>query len=108
MFNFCKSKWIIQDNELRMGRVVSHSDLVKEDGGKVLGGGLWHYDKEIHTLYLYNKSIVYGQCCEDDFKDIWVRPSMEDAKIYFSKYMDLEFVKKNNILIQDPNNNEQI
>ena len=107
MFDLDKPKWIIQNNELRIGRVVSHSDLADKEG-KVMGGGWWEYDRDSHTLYLYNKSYDYGQVEEDDFEDVWVRPSMEDATIYFSKAMKLEDAKKNNVLIQDNNKGETI
>jgi len=73
-----------------------------------MGGGWWEYDRDSHTLYLYNKSYDYGQVEEDDFEDVWVRPSMEDATIYFSKAMKLEDAKKNNVLIQDNNKGETI
>lgn len=112
MFDLTKPKWIIQDGELRMGRVVAHKDLAKKNefGGTpdVKGGGLWHYDKDNNVLYLYHKSYDYGQASEDDFENIWVRPSMQNTTIYFSTSMDFEVAKKNNVLVQDPNNGELI
>lgn len=101
MFYLTKSKWIIQDNELRMGRVVSHSDLCRMDGGDVKGGGLWYHETETNTLYLYNKSHDFGQATEDDFENIWVQHSLEKPTIYFSKQMDLENAKKINVIVQD-------
>lgn len=110
MFDFTKPKWIIQDNQLRMGRVVNHSDLAIKNqfGGTpdVKGGGIWHYDKETNTLYLYSKSYQYGQVSVDDFEDIWVRPSMENATIIFSTSMSFEDAKKNGIIVQDLNKGE--
>lgn len=108
MFDLTKPKWIIQDNMLRLGNVVNHSDLASDEGGKVKGGGLWHLDREPidNTLYLYAKSYGFGQVSEEDFKDLWVQPSLEKATIYFSTAMSLENAKKNNILIQDLNKGE--
>lgn len=105
MFNLTKPKWIIQNNQLRMGWVVSHSDLADKDG-EIMGGGLWYYDEDMHTLYLYAKSCDFGQVSEDDFEDIWITPPVDDATIYFSTHMELENAKKNNILIQDLNEGE--
>jgi len=99
MFDLSKPKWIIQNNQLRMGRVVSHSDLADKEG-KVKGGGLWHYDKETHTLYLYHKSYDFGQVSKEDFQDIWITPPVDDATIYFSTELNFELAKKNNIKIQ--------
>lgn len=102
MFDLEKPKWIIQDRELRLGRVVAHEDLTKENGdGGVKGGGLWYYEKETNSLYLYGKSYDYGQASADDFEDVWVRPSLEKSKIYFSKAMSLELAKTNNTIVQD-------
>jgi hypothetical protein len=110
MFDLTKPKWIIQDGELLLGRVVSHRDLAKKNefGGtpKVRGGGLWHYEEEGDTLYLYAKSIDFGQVSVNDFENIWVRPSLENSKIFFSTEMSLELAKKNNTIIQDLNEGE--
>jgi hypothetical protein len=103
MIDFNKPKWIIQNNQLRMGRVVNHSDLADKQGGNVKGGGLWYYDKETHTLYLYAKIYDYGQVSEDDFQDIWITPPVDDATIYFSTMMSLDDAKKNNVIVQDFN-----
>jgi hypothetical protein len=101
MFDFTKPKWIIQDKQLRMGRVVNHFELAVNEGGDVKGGGLWYYDKETNSLYLYAKSYDFGQVSEDDFEDIWVRPSLEKSTIYFSTEMSLSDAKNNNVIVQD-------
>jgi len=98
---FGQPKWIIQDGELRMGRVVMHEELATKDGSKPLGGGLWFFDMDNKIMYLYGKSIDYGQVKAEDFEDIWVRPSLEKVTIYFSTELDLELAKKNSIIIQD-------
>lgn len=106
MFDLTKPKWIIQGGMLRLGNVVNHFELASKDGGEVKGGGFWHLDRETMTLYLYNKSIDYGQVSEDDFEDIWVQPSLENATIYFSKEMSFGLAKKNNIIVRDLNEGE--
>lgn len=105
---FEKPKFIVQDGELRMGRVVAHADLVGDNSKSVKGGGLWDYDPESDTLYLYAKSFEFGTVTPEDLKDIWVRPSLEKSTIYFSTEYDLEFAKQNCILIQDHNEGETI
>lgn len=104
MIELNKPKFIIQDGQLRLGRVVSHSDLKNVQGGEVVGGGWWHFDVQSKTLYLYGKSIGYGPVLIEDFEDIWVQPSLEDATIYFSTESSLDGAKKNNVIVQDFDN----
>lgn len=101
MFDLEKPKWIIQDNQLRLGRVVSHSDLENTEGGKVVGGGWWHFDAQTKTLYLYGESIGYGPASIKNFENIWVQPSLEKATILFSTENSLERAKLNNTIVQD-------
>ena len=113
MFDLTKPKWIIQDNELRIGNVVNHADLAKENefGGtpNVKGGGYWHWDRDVNVLYLFGKSIQYGQVSLEDFEDIWIMsPSLEKSTIYFSLSDSLQTAKANNYLIQDLNEGEVI
>lgn len=101
MFDLEKPKWIIQDNQLRLGRVISHSDLENTKGGKVVGGGWWHFDAQTKTLYLYGESIGYGPASIKNFENIWVQPSLEKATILFSTENSLERAKLNNTIVQD-------
>lgn len=102
-----KPKFIVQDGMLRMGRVVNHSDLMNENGGEVVGGGWWEFDREENILYLYSESIEFGQIKDVSvFENIYVQPSMENTKIFFSTEMSLNGAKENNILIQDINEKE--
>ena len=98
---FEKPKWIIQDGELRMGRVVNHSNLAEEGAPKPLGGGLWFFDMDEKVMYLYGKSYDYGQVKAEDFENIEVRRSLEKVTIHFSTELDLELAKANSIIIQD-------
>lgn len=101
MYDLSQPKFIIQDGEFRMGRVVVHRELVTKDGGDVLGGGWWYFDMDAKIMYLYGKSIDYGQVKAEDFEDVWLRPWLEDMTIYFSTENDLDLAKQNNIIIQD-------
>ena len=106
MFDLAKPKFIIQDGELRMGRVVMHKDLASEDGSKPVGGGFWYFDMDVKIMYLYGKSHDFGEVKVEDFEDIWLRPSLEDMTIYFSTESDLELAKQNNVIIQNLNEDE--
>ena len=100
-------KFIIQDGELRMGRVEMHYELAKkDDDSNVKGGGYWHYEKDTDVLYLYGKSFDYGRLKVEDFEDVWLRPSLEESTVYFSLEDSLIKAKKNNVLIQDLNLND--
>ena len=94
-------KFIIKGDELRIGRVGKHEELAGNDDSDVKGGGWWHYDKETNILYLYGSSFDYGQVKAEDFEDIWVQPSLENAKIFFSLEESLNDARKNNLIIQD-------
>lgn len=98
-------KFIIQDGQLKMGRVELHFELAGKDKSNVVGGGYWYYDIDNHILYLYGESVDYGQVEVADFNNIWVRPSLEETTIYFSTEMKLEDAKKNNITIQEYGSN---
>lgn len=96
-----KPKFIIQHNKLRVGRVEMHFELLIPDNkDDVKGGGYWDYDKESNVLYLYGHSIEFGSVSPDDFENIFIQPSLEEATIYLSEEDSLEKAKKNNILIQ--------
>lgn len=101
MFDLTKPKWIVQGEMLRLGNVVNHFELASGESGSIAGGGLWNLDRENNILYLYGKSIDYGQVSVEDFENIWVQPSLEKSTIYFSTEMTLEAAKQNSILIQD-------
>lgn len=54
-------KWIIENNQFRLGSVEMHRDLAKNKG-QIHGGGFWHIDKENRELYLYGRSVDFGSC----------------------------------------------
>ena len=56
-------KFIIYGNELRIGRVDLHKQLLPEqpDLSKVYGGGLWRIDKEAKRLHLSGRSHDFGR-----------------------------------------------
>lgn len=101
MFDLAKPKWIIQDGEHRLGRVVMHEDLADKDGPKPIGGGMWFFDKDENVMYLYGKSYDYGQVTAEDLNNADMRMSLEKMTIHFSTELDLELAKKNYVLIQN-------
>ncbi len=106
MFDLEKPKWIIQDGELRMGRVVNQFIVADNYGPYPLGGGLWFFDVDAKIMYLYHKSYDYGQVKVEDFEDVEVRRSLEKVTIHFSTELDLEMAKQNSVIIQDLNHEE--
>ena len=63
-----KQKFIIQDNELKIGRVETHMELASGNG-KVLGGGWWYYDIPTDIMYLYGTSYDFGPVSASQSKE---------------------------------------
>ena len=88
-----KPKWIIFEDEFhitfRLANIEFHKDLLPKTYKKVYGGGMFHYDKESDTLYLYHTSFDFGSVDPEVFKqDIWIQSSrFEHSKIKFSNEM---------------------
>jgi len=64
-------KYIIYDNELRMGHVDYHKELfskLRGDESKVKGGGWWHMNREKGVIYLYSSSEDFGKAQLEDVK----------------------------------------
>ena len=83
-------KFIIQDGELRMGRVEIHFELAKGGDSAVVGGGYCYYDIDNDILYLYGTSIEFGQVNIDQIKESWKRPLIENSTIIFSESDSLD------------------
>ena len=60
-----RPKFIINHGDLVIGNVEFHKDLVK-DHSQTKGGGWWHLDRANGIMYLYNKSIDFGQAKRED------------------------------------------
>lgn len=93
-------KFIIQDDELRMGRVDCHFELAGKDDSGVVGGGYWYYDIDNDILYLYGESIDYGRVNTEQIKKSWKRPSVENSTIFFSESNSLDMAMECGIKIQ--------
>lgn len=93
-------KFIIQDGELRMGRVDCHFELAGKDDSDVVGGGYWYYDIDNDILYLYGESIDYGRVNVDQIKESWKRPSVENSIIIFSESNSLDMAMECGTKIQ--------
>lgn len=87
-------KWIINDNDLVMGIVEFHKDLLKDHKDKTIGGGLWHMDRRNKKLYLYGKSHDYGQCKVEDIYNMLeeglIPLSIDNYSLYFSTSENLK------------------
>ena len=81
-------KWIINDNNLVMGIVGFHKDLLSDHKNKTIGGGLWYMDRRNKKLYLYSKSQDFGQCVSGDIYKMLdeglINPSLNGYSLYFS------------------------
>ena len=88
-----KPKWIIFEDEhhitFRLANVNYHKELLPETYKKVYGGGMFEYDKESDTLYLYHNSADFGSVDPEIFKqDVWIMSvKFENSKIKFSNEM---------------------
>jgi hypothetical protein len=94
-------KWIIQDDEFRMGNVEMHCDLASKNLGTVKGGGFWIINKVEKIVYLFGRSIDYGKCTLAEVGSVFesgfvTQFSLEDYKVMFyigpHDYFDLDDV----------------
>lgn len=80
-------KWIISiDNEFRMANVDLHRDMTTEDEKKhCLGGG--YFVAKGKDLILYSSSVDFGQVSEEEFKEMYIRPTLKRRfdKIFFTQ-----------------------
>lgn len=60
-------KFIVEDNELIIGKCTYHKQLAT-DKTKVKGGGMWKWDQEKKEFLLYADSADFGAANEDDIK----------------------------------------
>jgi hypothetical protein len=89
-------KWIINDEDLILGDVEFHEELVCKgrDKEKTVGGGRWHYDRDANIIYFWGKSVDFGQATEKEFINAFKQPSVEQATIVFSLKLDFKDVLK--------------
>jgi hypothetical protein len=89
-------KWIINDEDLILGDVEFHEDLICKgrERNKTVGGGRWHFDRSNNTIYFWGKSVDFGQVTEKQFEESFKQPSVEDANVVFSHKMNFIDVLK--------------
>lgn len=99
-------KYIIQDGDMRMGDVEMHYQLTDKTNPKhTLGGGYWYIPDDRKVLYLYGKSIDFGDLTIEQLKEIKTSGNHSRALINlewrFSKsdYLTEAMDPKLNILI---------
>lgn len=105
-------KWIINNNEIIMGHVEFHKELVghhrEKEGHKTVGGGYWHHDEENNILYFYGSSDDFGGVRKETFtealKNSLVSPFLEEAQIRFSNEMWFTNAVNNSVEIRKPDN----
>ena len=62
-------KFIINNNQIKLANVECHFEIAN-DHSTTKGGGLWHLDIEKKIVYLYSKSIDYGQAKREDLQEL--------------------------------------
>lgn len=98
-------KFIIQDNQLRLGNVEFHRDLRNPTGSIPTGGGFYYIRGNENKVIFYGSSVDFGNVTEKDL--ITVRESgnfplhLENFDWFFSREsMLFEILKDGNLLIE--------
>lgn len=92
-------KFIIQDNEMRLGRVELHEELADKNGGEVIGGGRWFANRDY--ILFYHKSYDYGTVTPKDLETCYMRASIGNLEVRFSEEENFEKAKLNYIVIEN-------
>jgi len=90
-------KFIINDEDLILGDVEFHEELICEgrERNKTVGGGRWHFDRSKNIIYFWGMSSDFGQATKKQFEESFKQPSVEDATQVFSNKKDfLEVMKE--------------
>ena len=89
-------KFIINDEDLILGNVEFHEDLIcsGSEKKKTVGGGRWHFDRIKNIIYFWGKSVDFGQVTRKQFEDSFKTPSVEGATLVFSHKKDFLDVLK--------------
>lgn len=104
-------KFIINNGNLVMGHVDFHKELVN-DHSTTKGGGWWEFDKEKNIMYLYNRSIDFGQAKRDDviqaIQTGLLSPRLNNTKFFHSyeDYICDVHSDKNGVWIEVPDENK--
>lgn len=87
-------KWILNDNEIRMGNVGYHREL-KEKNSHVHGGGFFEFVEE-DTVLFFGESQDFGQITEEQFIGSYVRLGikLKGLKIHFTTLLSEQKAKE--------------
>lgn len=89
-------KLVINDDDLILGDVEFHEDLLTGDRKQktTAGGGRWHRDIERNVIFFWGKSVDFGQATKKEFDYSFKQPSVEHHEIFFSLKTDFKDVLK--------------
>ena len=101
-----KPKYIIINNEFRLGWVELHMDLTTpEERNKIAGGGWWHFLNEDKTeLLLYGVSVDFGHLTQEQIMKVFAEGIIPTSlnkveKVFHSMEIKLEQAKENKALL---------
>lgn len=85
-------KFIIIENQIMMGLVEYHKQLIPESMSNIkpIGGGRWEWNDELYPnkVFFFGSSHDYGKVTEEQIKEAWnnswISPFIEDCEIVFS------------------------
>jgi hypothetical protein len=95
-------KFIINDNELILGVVQLHEDLLgkSRERGKTIGGGRWEWNRDKYgdRIFFYGKSFDFGSVTKEQLMSAWDNSyksaRIENCEICFSIFETIEEVLK--------------
>jgi hypothetical protein len=94
-------KWIINDNNLIVGNVQYHRDLLPNHKGTI-GGGLWSYDKKTNTLLLYGQSYDFGSVSKESVikakKDCLINHGLPPDRVTYANEVNIVFTENETII----------
>lgn len=102
-----KPKYIITaDNELRMGWVDFHSDLIEEQPAKIIGGGWWVFlDEDKTEILLFGLSVDYGHLTTEQIESVFSKGKLPTGidtkveKVFYSTQIRVADAKENKKLL---------
>ncbi len=81
-------KFIIEDGNLILSKVVYHKNLV-DDVDKVSGGGWFVFNENLNMFVFYGSSFNFGKA-----KFVDIKKCVEDGKVYSDKYLNHNITNK--------------
>lgn len=105
-------KFIIYDDQIRMGLVERHAQLLPKEyeHSLIKGGGRWEYkpNEFSERLYIWGRSIDFGWFRKEDFLKAWEN-SYKNSKLEAAELIVVEGVEYFSQVLEqhNPFNNEQ-